>query len=53
MWTFEAIKTECYLHTAGDVVVIALVVRTHAGVGKVVHREVECCHRDPMEAVLA
>ena len=49
---YEA-KARCYLNTVGDVVVVALVVRTHSGVCKVVHREVECRDRDPMEAVLA
>ena len=44
---------KCYLDAVGDVVVVTLVVRTHAGVGEVVHGEVEGGHRDPVEAVLA
>ena len=42
-----------HLDPGGDVVLVALVVRTHARVGKVVSREVESCDGHPVEAVLA
>ena len=42
-----------HLDPGGDVVLVALVVRTHARVGEVVSSEVECGDGDPVEAVLA
>ena len=42
-----------HLDPGGDVVLVALVVRTHARVGEVVSSEIESRDGDPVEAVLA